>query len=493
MNRRDVAKMKKIMILLSVIFLIGCNSNMYNESFLGDGYYFPFSDEQDEYSEIIEQPFINTNEQNTSSFALSSNTASYANFRSSVVNNREIEPSQIRIEELINYFKYNYEQPGGDDIFGIQSYIMDTPWNENTKLMMIGMQAEDIVLDEIDHNLVFLLDVSGSMNQENKLPLVQQSFTLLLEHLKPTDRVSIVTYAGSDKVILDGGYGDEKTKISALISDLYASGSTAGSKGINRAYELAEKHFIPGGNNRVILATDGDFNVGVSTTLGLENLITEKRESGIYLSILGFGYGNLKDNKMETLANKGNGNYAYIDTILEARKALIEDLNGTLYTVARDAKAQFIFNIDTVKEYRLLGYENRMLTDEEFENSETDAGEIGAGHQVTVVYEVILEDDPIDDVFGELVVRYKSHDSNLDESFEQKHSVSVSQMNNNMMEDAIFISAIIETALILRTSEYKGTSSLINAKTRIESLNSVLENDYKQEFLSLLEQLINRD
>jgi Ca-activated chloride channel homolog len=485
--------MKKMIILLSVMFLIGCSGSIYDNAYFSEGYYFNQGDQQDEYLEITEQPFINTSDQNTSSFALSSNTAAYANFRSSIVNNRAIEPDQIRIEELINYFKYSYEQPSEDHIFGIQSYIMDTPWNENTKLMMMGMQAEDIVLDEIEHNLVFLLDVSGSMNEPNKLPLVQQSFTLLLEHLKPTDRVSIVTYAGSDKVILDGGYGDEKTKISALISDLYASGSTAGSKGINRAYDLAEKYFIPGGNNRVILATDGDFNVGVSTTSGLENLISEKRETGIYLSILGFGYGNLKDNKIETLANKGNGNYAYIDTILEARKALIEDLNGTLYTVARDAKAQFVFNPDTVKQYRLLGYENKMLTDEEFENSETDAGEIGAGHQVTVVYEVVLEDDLIDDVFGELIVRYKSHDANNDESYEQRHLVSESQMNNNMMEDAIFISAIIETALILRASLYKGTSSFINARTRIESLDSVLENDYKTEFLNLLQALINRD
>lgn len=483
--------MKKILVFVVMFFsllMMGACSTPYNlENSYVDHYYV----DDDEYHQIDENGFMATSIKQTSAFSLSASTAAYANFRSMVVNDRTINPNAIRIEEMINYFTYDYSDPTGDDVLSMQASLIPTPWNEETHLLMIGMKAEPIERSQTRNNLVFLLDVSGSMNRADCLPLVQQSFTLLLEQLGDDDIISIVTYAGSDKVLLDGGYGGEKTRIAAIISDLYASGSTAGSKGIQRAYELAAKHFIPGGNNRVILATDGDFNVGISSTSELENFIAEKRKTGVYLSVLGFGYGNYKDAKLESLASKGNGNHAYIDTLLEARKALVEDINGTLYTVARDAKAQITFNADTVSHYRLIGYENKMLTDEQFEDQATDAGEIGAGHRVTVVYEIKLKDSSSTQI-GNTLLRYKHPTIGDDTVYEQSLSISKNNIVENPNEDILFITSVLEVALILRESGYKGTASLSQAKNRIASLVCVEDDVYKAEFLDLVTQLIRK-
>ena len=255
-----------------------------------------------------------------STFSVDVDTASYSNVRRMINSGEQVVPDVVRIEEMINYFKYDYESPRGDVPFSVNTELSNCPWNEDAKLLLIGLQAKDIDLDDRpSSNLVFLLDVSGSMNDDNKLPLMQKAFIMLTENLNENDRVSIVTYAGADKVVLDGVRGDETMKMVSALEDLYAGGSTAGAQGINRAYNLAEKNFIEGGNNRIILATDGDLNVGVSSEGALTRLVEEKRDSGVYLSVLGFGTGNIKDNKMEALADNGNGNYSYIDSLLEAR------------------------------------------------------------------------------------------------------------------------------------------------------------------------------
>ena len=334
---------------------------------------------------------------------------------------------------------------------------------------------------------MFLLDVSGSMYAANKLPLMQQAFIMLLENLDENDRVSIVTYAGSDAVLLDGEMGSEKLKIEAIISDLQASGSTAGAKGIQTAYSIARKNFIEGGNNRVILATDGDFNVGISSQKGLEELIVNEREDGIYLSVFGFGMGNYKDNKLETLASKGNGNYGYIDNLLEDRKALIEDINGTLYTVARDAKAQISFNEDVVEAYRLIGYENRQLTDEEFDDDKTDAGEIGAGHQVTVVYEIKLKDDFVEDAkYADFIIRYKDPEVGKDTVLEQVTELRQATLLPQN-DDISFITSVVEFGLILRDSKFKGTANLYAVLERLEDIINLEDDPYKHEFKTLIE------
>ena len=302
-----------------------------------------------------------------------------------------------------------------------------------------------------------------------------------------------MTYASGVNTVLKGARGDEKLKISAVINDLQASGSTAGSKGIQRAYEVASEYFIEGGNNRVILATDGDFNVGISSNSALEDFISDKRKTGIYLSVFGFGMGNYKDKKLETLANKGNGNYAYIDNLLEAKKALIEDIGGTLYTVARDAKAQINFASSRVSEYRLIGYENRMLTNEEFDEDETDAGEIGLGHQVTLVYEIKYDFDTDLRGFGSIDIRYKDPDTTKEEVISHIYELNHKIIENNVSEQNMFIASVVEFGLILRDSKFKEQASLDQIILRIENLDIVKNDVFKQEFLSLVKKYRLRD
>ncbi|MBO5736390.1 MAG: von Willebrand factor type A domain-containing protein, partial [Clostridia bacterium] len=303
----------------------------------------------EEYTEIIENAFINTSEQPSSYFSIDANTASYPNLRSLINMNANIPKDAVRVEEMLNYFDYDYATPEGDDILGLTSSVFDTPYNAETKILTVGLAAKEVEFTEQQNNIVFLIDVSGSMNSADKLPLVQLAFSMLAENLNDGDRVSIVTYAGEDKVALDGAYGYEKKKIVGTIEDLSASGSTAGSKGIRTAYSLAEKYFIEGGNNRVILATDGDFNVGLTALEDLETYISNKRKSGVYFSVFGFGRGNIKSDKMETLALNGNGTYSYIDSINEAKRALVTNIGGTMLTVAKDVKAGIIFNPDYVE------------------------------------------------------------------------------------------------------------------------------------------------
>jgi len=448
-----------------------------------------------EFNEITELGFSKVAEEPVSVFRLSVNSAAYSNLRGYINQGYTINKNQIRIEEIVNYFRYDYASPEEGKALAMDAKLYGCPWNEDAHLLRVGVKAEDIQTDGTRNNLVFLLDVSGSMSAANRLPLVQQSFNLLLDTLGENDTVSIVTYAGRNQVLLSGGSGAQKPQISAIINNLSAGGSTAGADGINTAYQLAEQYFVEGGNNRVILATDGDFNVGVSTQNGLKNLISEKRESGIYLSVLGFGYGNLKDNKLETLANNGNGNYAYIDTIQEARKVLVEEIGGTLNVVARDAKARVEFNPAKVDSYRLLGYENLMLTQDQWEDTSTDSGEIGSGFTVTAVYEVILADDPeaestMEDHLLNVQIRYQSPNLSDTTEYSEELYADAADITDFPDEDMKFISAVIETCLVLRQSIYKGTSNLDNALARLNALDCVVSDPYRAEFKTLVEKLI---
>jgi len=342
------------------------------------------------YTRIEENIFKIVKTTPLSTFSIDVDKAGYSNIRRMINNGQTIPEDAVKIEEMINYFSYNYNEPRGDDPFSIATEIATSPWNSKAKLVRIGIKGKDISKENIPaSNLVFLLDVSGSMGQPNKLPLLKASLRVLLDQLREQDKVSIVVYAGAAGLVLEPTSGSNKEKILKAINELNAGGSTAGGEGIQLAYKIAEENFLKNGNNRVILATDGDFNVGESSDRSMENLIVKKRESGVYLTVLGFGMGNYKDSKMETLADKGNGNHAYIDTMQEAQKILGTEFFGTMYTIAKDVKIQVEFNPNKVQAYRLIGYENRLLADEDFNDDSKDAGEIGSGHTVTALYEII--------------------------------------------------------------------------------------------------------
>ena len=346
--------------------------------------------ENEDYRRIQENAFKNVMLAPLSTFSIDVDKAGYSNIRRMINNGQEIPQDAVKVEEMINYFSYDYEQPKGKNPFSINTEIASSPWNTKTKLVRIGIKGRDISSTKIPtSNLVFLLDVSGSMDSPNKLPLLKASLKVLLDQLREQDKVSIVVYAGAAGVVLEPTSGNNKEQILKAINNLNAGGSTAGGEGIELAYKIAQENFIEGGNNRIVLATDGDFNVGASSDRSMEDLIVEKRKEGVFLTVLGFGMGNYKDSKMETLADKGNGNHSYIDTMQEARKVLGEEFFGTMYTIAKDVKIQVEFNPNKVQAYRLIGYENRLLNDEDFKDDTKDAGELGSGHTVTAFYEVI--------------------------------------------------------------------------------------------------------
>lgn len=350
--------------------------------------------ENDEsYKALFENQFKSVLFDPLSTMAVDVDKAGYSNIRRMINNGQEIPVDAVKIEEMINYFEYAYTPPTDNKPFAVHSEVIQTPWNKETQLVRIGLKGKELSTDELPaSNLTFLIDVSGSMSDRNKLPLLQSAFEILVKKLRKEDTVSIVVYAGAAGVVLEPTSGDQKETIMKAINNLSAGGSTAGGQGIELAYKIAKEHFIKDGNNRVILATDGDFNVGQSSDKAMQTLIEEKRDSGIFLTCLGFGMGNYKDSKLETLADKGNGNHAYIDTMQEAHKFLGKEFGGTLYTIAKDVKIQVEFNPSLVKSYRLIGYENRLLANEDFDNDTKDAGEIGSGHTVTALYEVVPVD-----------------------------------------------------------------------------------------------------
>lgn len=471
----------------------------------------------EEYNYTVENSFLNVSEYPLSTFSTDVDTASFTNIRRMIENGTEIDPDAVRTEEFINYLKYDYPQPQGDDAVSITTELTDCPWNSEAKLVQIGLQAKEAETTDVNSNIVFLIDVSGSMEDYDKLPLVQQAFTMLAENLGEKDTVSIVTYAGSDEVVLEGESGANYEYISKCINNLTAGGSTAGADGINTAYEIASRYFIEGGNNRVILATDGDLNVGISSEEELTALIEEKRDMGIFLSVLGFGTGNLKDNKLEALADNGNGNYAYIDSVDEARRVLVTEMNGTLFTVAKDTKVQVEFNPTNVLRYRLVGYENRLLDDEDFEDDTKDAGDIGSAQQVTALYEIIptananfggttvsknlkyqtveetveeTADDTLTDLDKELLtvsVRYKEPDGDesklIDKAVTNGSYVDYERSGSNVK----LACCAAEFALFLRNSDYI-SSEITPSAIRSEINNYGL--DSSGDLLSLIDNYI---
>ena len=493
------------------------------ESYL-DGCYdydpdFTRKENSEEYSEWEEKGYSSVMKEPVSTFSADVDTASYSNLRRLIREGYSIDElpeNAVRIEEMLNYFTYDYKEPEGSEPFGVTAKIGKCPWNEDAELVMLGLKTEDIDYEDAPaSNLVFLLDVSGSMYADDKLPLLQEAFCLLADNLTEKDRVSIVTYAGDDTVVLEGVSGDKTRTIKKALMGLEAGGGTHGSKGIETAYALAEDNFIKGGNNRVILATDGDLNIGLTSEEELEELITEKKESGIFLSVLGFGTGNIKDDKMETLADKGNGNYAYIDSLREANKVLVEEMSATLLTICKDVKLQVEFNPAVVSEYRLIGYENRALNKEDFDDDTKDAGEIGAGHSVTALYEVILKeplsglsDEDINDLKYSDEYRKEQGKGSLESSATEKewftlsirykkpaeeessllaYPIGFENYMENPDDDFRFAGAVAEFGLLASHSENPEGASVKNVKKVLKSID--LDDEYKEEFLELVKEV----
>lgn len=475
-----------ILTLASLLILCSCSP-----SSLSDHYYNSGISESDsgfspnyQYDGISENDFVSTAEETSSYFSLDRNTASYSLMRREINQGLTTNANSVRLEEYVNYFNYNYARPSGEDALALSGSVFDCPWNEENKLFTIGIAAEEISFaSDIQNNIIFLIDISGSMFGEDRLGLIQQAFTMLLDNLGDNDYVSIVTYASNCRVALSGARGTEKTKIANVLQDLSASGTTNGSGGIQLAYAEAEKYFIQGGNNRVILATDGDFNVGISDKNQLKNFISEKRQSGIYLTVLGVGMFNTNDSIMKTLAESGNGNYAYLDSVAEARKVLVEELNGTFNVVAKDAKAGVIFNPETVEKYRLIGYESKMLSQDEFYDENKDAGEIGSGHTVTAVYEIKIKDNAAGNI-ATVEIKYKHPESNENKNITE--TFTTYDYSANPDEDCIFIGCVVEYGLLLRNSEFKGNADFENVISRLSQLSCVREDPFKAEFLEIV-------
>jgi Ca-activated chloride channel family protein len=455
-----------------------------------------------EYNYFIENRFLSTKTSPLSTFAADVDTASYAQVRAMILRGERVPADSVRIEEMINYFRYDYQPPKGGEPFGVTMELADCPWNPETQLLLIGLQAVEIPEEERPaQNLVFLIDISGSMDSPDKLPLVKRAFQLLIEQLAPTDTVSIVTYASRDEVVLDGVRASDKVKMMEAIEGLTAGGFTAGAAGITTAYELAAKYFIPGGNNRVLLATDGDLNVGVSDEGSLARMVEEKKQGGVFLSVLGFGDGNYKDNKLEALANHGDGNYSYIDTIYEARKALVTEIGASFFTVAKDVKLQVDFNPAHVKGYRLIGYENRVMAAEDFADDTKDGGELGSGHRMTVLYELVpfgsafdigetgskYQADPqstgVSPEMLTLSIRAKAPDG--DESKLYAYELmedSKAEMGDNLR----FAAAVAEVGMLLRDSEWKGNATYASALDLLRGCGSITGDAFREEFLYLV-------
>lgn len=490
-----------------------CADRMMSNSFPPPAYnsvYYNPSNES--YKKINENGFRSVMGNPLSTFSIDVDKASYSNMRR-FINQGQLPPADaVRIEEMVNYFDYNYPQPLDEHPFSINTEYTDCPWQQGHKLLRIGLQGKKIPIDNLPaSNLVFLLDVSGSMGEPNKLPLVIAAFKLLVNNLRAKDHVAIVVYAGAAGLVLPSTAGNEKNKIIDALNSLHAGGSTAGCQGITLAYRVAKENFIKEGNNRVILATDGDFNVGISGDNQLEDFIAEKRKDDIFLTCLGFGMGNYKDSKMETLADKGNGNYAYIDDIVEANKVFVNEFGGTLFTIAKDVKIQIEFNPTLVQSYRLVGYENRLLNNEDFKDDTKDAGELGSGHTVTALYEIIpsgikskfvpfvdalkYQDNPVNRITGNEVIatvkfRYKKPDGET--SIEMVHPISNTNLTFDRSSlDTRFAASVAMFGMILTNSEFKGSSNFKTMLDNSEKSRGIDKEGYRVEFIRLAKTACN--
>ncbi|MGV3762088.1 YfbK domain-containing protein [Parapedobacter sp.] len=461
------------------------------------------------YKGFAENKFHNPLDEALSTFAIDVDAASYSNFRR-FINNGQLPPTDaVRIEEMINYFQYDLAGPSANEPVAIHTELATAPWNPKHHLLRIGLKAKSVPTDKLPpSNLVFLIDVSGSMMGANRLPLARAAMKLLIDQLRSNDRVAIVTYAGSAGVALESTPGNQKAKIKDAIDALRAGGSTAGGAGLQLAYRTARQHFIKGGNNRIILASDGDFNVGASSDGDMEQLIARERQNGVSLSVLGFGMGNLKDSKMELLADKGHGNYAYIDNITEARKAMVTEFGGTLFTVAKDVKVQVEFNPAKVQAYRLLGYENRLLEKEDFNNDEKLGGDMGVGHTVTALYEIVpvgvkgtypgdvdpLKYQPVKErlFVGNskevATVKFRYKDAEGEKSRLQQVVVADRpQELANATADFRFASAVAELGMLLRNSDYKQQANYDQLIARAKGAKGEDDEGYRAEFIQLAE------
>lgn len=480
-------------------------------------YYFVDKDEEETddynregYDKITENRFLKATDNPLSTFSIDVDAASYSNIRR-FLNNSQLPPAgAVRIEEMVNYFKYNYPQPTNGDPFSVTTEISDAPWNKDHKLVLIGLQGKKIPTENLPpSNLVFLIDVSGSMQSPEKLPLVKASMKMLVDQMRQEDFISMVVYAGAAGLVLPPTSGAEKTKIKDAIDRLEAGGSTAGGDGIKLAYKVATENLNKKGNNRVILCTDGDFNVGESSDDAMERLVEKERQTGVFLTVLGFGMGNYQDAKMQKLADKGNGNHAYIDGISEAKKVLVSEFGGTLFTIAKDVKLQVEFNPAKVQGYRLIGYENRMLAKEDFNDDKKDAGEMGSGHTVTALYEIIpvgVQSDFLQKVdtlkyqsglkpmsktnySDELMTvkfRYKAPDGDVSKLIEhpvKDNAISIAATSENFR----FAASVAEFGMLLRNSEYKSASTFDNVLTLARKAKGTDEEGYRAEFVKMVE------
>lgn len=444
------------------------------------------------YNRIVENQYVYTNKQQESYFSMDSFTASYSNLRRYINYQTKIPNDAVRTDELLNYFNYDFGGPENDEMFSISANLGSTTWNERTQLLTINIKAKETDQGNYTgNNIVFLIDVSGSMASTNKLNLIKAVFPKFLDALAPTDKISIVTYSNKIKILANGVYADEKEALKKVVNGLSATGGTAGADGLEKAYNVAKSNYIAGGNNRVIIASDGDFNIGRYSQDDLKELVGNQLNSGIYLTTLGFGMGNYKDTTMETLAKYGNGGYAYIDNLEEAEKVLVNDLNKTLYTVAKDVKSCVTFNPNVVKAYRLIGYENKQLTKDEFNDVNKDAGEICSGHNTIVCYEIELyedtpnSDDADSDMFS-VEIKYKDPKTDVSSVFSRSFKETDEKLA--VTEEWYFASAIIEFSLLIRDSSYKFNASCKNILERLAvNCKNLLEKDQlKEEFYQLV-------
>lgn len=457
------------------------------------------------YSSIRENRYRNAVKSPVSTFSIDVDAASYSNVRRFLTDGRKPPVDAVRVEEMINYFNYDYKQPKGEHPFAIHNELSECPWNNENLLLHIGLQGKKIETENLPaSNLVFLLDVSGSMDSPNKLPLLKKAFRLLVNQLRDKDRVAIVVYAGSSGLVLPSTKGSDKAKILSSLNRLNAGGSTAGAAGLKLAYKIAQENFINGGNNRIILATDGDFNVGISSNAEMERLIEKERNKGIFISVLGFGTGNYKDDKMEVIADKGNGNYSYIDKLLEAKKVLVNEFGGTLFTIAKDVKIQIEFNPAIVEEYRLIGYENRMLKTEDFDDDKKDAGELGSGHSVTALYEIKLNNrkgkkgqdlkyqntnlNPkalSKDEIATVKFRYKKPDANKSKLIVKEIPMQLTE-ENYLSNNYRFSAAVAGFGLLLRESKHKGKCNYNMLIDWAQNAKGDDNEGYRSEFIRLM-------
>ena len=482
-------------------------SEMLDEMLANNGDYEWY--EGDMPNKVAENNCVLTTENALSTFGADVDTASYTNLRRMVNDGYSlsmIPADMIRTEEIVNYFNYNYAEPKEGEVFAVNAVVSSCPWNKQAKLMSIGINTADMDSKEIpDCNIVFLVDVSGSMKGEKKLPLIQKTMAMLSDNFDDNDRISIVTYASGVETVLDGCKGGDSRKIIKAFEGLSAQGSTNGGDGIKLAYKVAQKHFIKGGVNRVIICSDGDFNVGLTTQAELEKLISNKKDSGIFLSTLGFGMNGYSDATMETLADKGNGNYAYIDDLTEAKRVLVDEMSSTFVTVAKDVKFQVEFNPAVVSKYRLIGYENRVMAAKDFKDDTKDGGEMGAGHQVTALYEIYTDDaeeetslkyqesnlskkGALGDEFCTLSIAYK--EPNKDKSNYLEYPIGTNHYTSNPSNDFKLATAAAQASLAIRNSDIDALTSSMNI---VKKLGNAYTDEYVTEFGELLETLANNE